>query len=56
MQASLFDFRVGSDIPSILLIVDRRDDPVYSWLGLELPIFGLFPSTMPPHTPCDMPY
>lgn len=27
-EASLFDFRVGSDIPSILLIVDRRDDPV----------------------------
>lgn len=25
---SLFDFRVGSDVPSILLILDRRDDPV----------------------------
>lgn len=27
-EASLFDFRVSTDIPSILLVIDRRDDPI----------------------------
>ena len=27
-EAMLFDFRQTSDVPPILLIVDRRDDPV----------------------------
>jgi len=27
-ESSLFDFRVSTDVPAILLIIDRRDDPI----------------------------